>query len=83
MCIRDSAITNRIGRITLAGAITEYPLGPQTRSAGAGTENAPTATPYPGWLATGPDGAIWFTEAIGSIVRFSVPTAASKARHPL
>jgi virginiamycin B lyase len=79
----EGAVTNRIGRITVAGAIAEYTLGPQARPAGTGTENTPTATPYPGWLAAGSDGAIWFTEAIGSIVRFSVPTAASKDRHRL
>jgi len=51
--------------------------------AASSTEYKPTATPYPGWLATGPDGAIWFTESIGAIVRFSAPTAASRIRRPL
>jgi hypothetical protein len=80
----EGAITNRIGRITLDGAITEYSQGPvQTRIvAPPVTGNAPSAPAYPGWLAAGPDGAIWFTEAIGDIVRFSIPTATSKARRP-
>ena len=58
------------------------PSAPQTRIATTLLENAPAAPPFPGWLAVGPDGAIWFTEAIGAVVRFSVPAAAGKARRP-
>lgn len=42
------AAHNAIGRITTAGAITEYPL--------------PTPNAYPGRIVTGPDGTLWFTE---------------------
>jgi len=41
--------TNKIGRITTAGAVTaEYPI--------------PTTTSYPWEIVAGPDGALWFTE---------------------
>jgi virginiamycin B lyase len=39
---------NNIGRITTAGAITEYPI--------------PTPNSAASSIATGPDGALWFTE---------------------
>jgi len=64
---------DRIGRITTAGAITEYAL-PSPGS-------SPTA------ITPGPDGALWFTEqygnrigritTTGAISEFTVPTAAS------
>jgi virginiamycin B lyase len=38
---------SKIGRISMAGDITEYPL--------------PTAGSNPDWITTGPDGALWFT----------------------
>jgi len=41
---------NKIGRITSAGAITEYPL--------------PTAGSEPNGIAAGPDGALWFAEGV-------------------
>jgi streptogramin lyase len=44
---------NKIGRITTAGVITEYPLG------GA----AKTGSPWD--IIIGPDGAMWFTETLG------------------
>lgn len=44
--------TGRIGRITLSGAITEFPV--------------PTANALPYAVVVGPDGAIWFTEALGN-----------------
>jgi virginiamycin B lyase len=45
---------NKIGRITTAGVITEYPLG------GA----AKTGSPWD--IVVGPDGAMWFTETLGN-----------------
>jgi streptogramin lyase len=64
---------NRIGRITMTGAITEFPL--------------PTAGSSPAGIAAGPDGAMWFTQRNGNrigritmagvITEFAVPTADS------
>jgi hypothetical protein len=61
---------NKIGRITTAGAITEFPI--------------PTADSQPSGITAGPDGALWFTEAVGNkigrittsgvITEFSVPS---------
>jgi streptogramin lyase len=45
---------NKIGRITTAGVITEYPLG----------GSAQTGSPWD--IVVGPDGALWFTETLGS-----------------
>ena len=45
---------NKIGRITTAGAVTEYPVG--------GTYQ--TGSPWA--IIVGPDGAMWFTETLGS-----------------
>jgi virginiamycin B lyase len=42
---------NKLGRITMAGQITEYPIP---------TPNS--SQPYQGFVGAGPDGAIWFTE---------------------
>jgi virginiamycin B lyase len=42
---------NRIGRITTAGAITEYPL-----ASGSGPQS----------ITAGPDGAMWFTEGLAN-----------------
>ena len=42
---------NHVGRITVAGIVTEYPL--------------PTSTTVSG-IASGPDGALWFTESSAS-----------------
>jgi hypothetical protein len=62
---------NAIGRITLSGAVTEYPI--------------PTANSTPARIVTGPDGALWFTEnsgnkigritTSGTITEYAVPTA--------
>jgi len=73
----EGAIANRLGRITLAGAITEYPVAAQA-AATSTKRYLPTSTPNPAWLAAGADGAIWFTEGIGAIGRFSVPSASAK-----
>jgi virginiamycin B lyase len=43
--------SNRIGRITTDGQITEYPI-----------PTADASEPYQGFLGVGPDGALWFTE---------------------
>ncbi|MGC9951338.1 MAG: hypothetical protein ABSF64_33700 [Bryobacteraceae bacterium] len=66
-------LTDQIGRITTAGAISEYPV--------------PAAGGEPYGIAAGPDGALWFTEAsyssgnrigrittAGAITEFAVPT---------
>jgi virginiamycin B lyase len=65
---------NKIGQITTAGVITEYPV--------------PTATAGPAGITTGPDGALWFTElgankigritTAGAITEFPVPTPGSQ-----
>jgi virginiamycin B lyase len=59
----------KIGRLTLSGSFTEYPI---------------TVNAYPFEITSGPDGALWFTEAGGSGIgrittggvysRFNVPT---------
>ena len=43
---------NKIGRITTAGAVTEFPI--------------PTAGSQPSAMTVGPDGALWFIEDHGS-----------------
>ena len=43
--------SNRIGRITTGGEITEFPI-----------PTADASVPYQGFVAVGPDGAVWFTE---------------------
>jgi streptogramin lyase len=67
---------NRIGRITTAGAITEFVLGPY------GGDTGPLN------IAAGRDGALWFTEpgantigrmtAAGSVTHYAVPTPDSE-----
>ena len=62
--------TNKIGRITTSGVITEYPLPD------------PMSIPYA--ITAGPDGALWFTEfgngkigritTAGVITEFVLPT---------
>ncbi len=64
---------NKIGRITPAGVITEYPT--------------PTQDSGPNYIAAGPDGAMWFTEygadqigritTSGQVSEFPVPTTGS------
>jgi RHS repeat-associated protein len=65
--------SNKIGRITTAGAITEFPI--------------PTSGGYPEDITAGPDGNLWFTEyrgnkigritAAGVFTEFPVPTSNS------
>jgi virginiamycin B lyase len=50
---------NRIGRITTSGAISEFTL--------------PNAASGPGFIAAGPDGAMWFGETANRIGRITVP----------
>jgi streptogramin lyase len=50
------ALGNKIGRITTAGTITEFPITP-----GSG----------PTGITAGPDGALWFTESAGNIGRIT------------
>ena len=67
------SVGNKIGRITIAGAISEYAI--------------PTANSYSLSIAAGSDGALWFTEAYGnkigratvsgSITEHTIPTAGS------
>src|SRR5438876_2725288 len=62
---------NKIGRITTAGVIMEFP--------------SPTANGWPEGITAGPDGNLWFTEeggnkigritTAGAITEFTVPTA--------
>jgi virginiamycin B lyase len=56
-----------IGRITTAGAITEYP---------AGTTSGFSTGQMPSQITAGPDGALWFTEegATGQIARLDPKT---------
>src|SRR5438046_8978896 len=67
--------TNRIGRITTAGAIT-------------GEFTIPTANSYPNWITAGPDGNLWLTEDCGNKIgrittagaitgEYTIPTAVS------
>ncbi len=61
---------NKIGRVSTAGAVTEYPI--------------PTPNSSPSSIAAGPDGNLWFTEQgankigqitpSGTITEFPVPT---------
>jgi streptogramin lyase len=69
-------VASKIGRITTAGMITEFPL--------------PTVDGQPEGITTGPDGALWFVESArdkigrvttaGSITEFPVPTSGSGLR---
>lgn len=64
---------NKVGRITTAGVVTEYPI--------------PTASSLPVIIVAGPDGALWFTESssnqigrittAGVVTEYHLPTAAS------
>ena len=68
---------NKIGRMTTAGQITEYPLPAGSSPFGPG----------PWGIVTGPDGALWFTESNGrnigrittegSITEFPMPFGSS------
>ena len=75
MVHRKCATSSKIGRITTAGVITEYPI--------------PTPAGVPDGITAGPDGALWFIEYAGNkigrittagvITEFPIPTANS---HP-
>jgi virginiamycin B lyase len=69
---------SQIGRITTAGAVTEFPLPASSN---------PATPSRPGGIVAGPDGALWFTDqgagkigritTAGSITEFNIPTANS------
>src|SRR5205814_275274 len=90
---------NEIGRITTRGAITEYPIPTaynynrigRTTMEGVTTEYAiPTPRSYPEGITAGPDGALWFTEALvnkigrittdGVITEYPIPTPSTYPR---
>ena len=68
---------NKIGRITITGAVTEFPI--------------PTANSEPYGITAGPDGALWFVEyqghkigritTTGTITEYPTPTANSGPSH--
>ena len=68
---------NKIGRITTAGSITEYPV-------------SPLAVPYS--ITAGSDGALWFTEyyankigritTTGVVTEYAIPTTTSSTGNP-
>jgi virginiamycin B lyase len=51
---------NRVGRMTLNGSVTYFPV--------------PTATAGPGRITQGPDGNVWFTETLASRIGVITPT---------
>jgi virginiamycin B lyase len=57
-----------VGRISTAGAVTEYTASPPTSPNGF---NVPFA------ITSGPDGALWFTDHVGSIGRMTTTGAAT------
>jgi len=61
---------NKIGRITTAGVITEYPLNGR----------AQTGSPWD--IIIGPDGAMWFTETLGNKIG-RITTAGVFTEYPL
>ena len=71
--------SNKIGRITMSGGITEYPLTP------------PSGSSVFCGIAAGPDGALWFTETdgnkigrittSGAVTEYALPTAGSSSRY--
>jgi virginiamycin B lyase len=58
---------NKVGRVTMDGVITEYPL---------------TAHSYPEGITAGPDGNLWFTEVNGKIGRMTVHGVVTEYRTP-
>jgi streptogramin lyase len=67
-------VPNKIGRITTAGVVTEFPI--------------PTPNSGPEGITSGPDGALWFTEyqanqigritTAGAFTEYPTPTASSQ-----
>jgi streptogramin lyase len=66
--------SNKIGKITLAGAVTEFPI--------------PTSASVPEGITAGPDGNLWFVESSGNkvgkitpagtvIAEYAIPTSGS------
>ena len=58
---------DKIGRITTAGAVTEYPI--------------PSTPGFPWGIAAGPDGALWFTELYGDKIG-RITTAGAITEYP-
>jgi streptogramin lyase len=56
-------VRGKIGRITTAGVITEFPI--------------PTLNSAPNGITTGPDGALWFAEGIGNKIGCIPPATAT------
>ena len=54
--------TNKVGRITTGGSVTEYPV--------------PTVSSSPAGIAPGPDGRVWFGELSGNQIGALRPSAA-------
>jgi virginiamycin B lyase len=69
-----------VGRITTGGTITEYSIPPADRAQSSG----PIDTSYSGaTIATGPDGALWFTRPLdGQIGRISTQGALTTYQVP-
>jgi len=67
-----------IGRVTMAGEVSEYPIQPGAPAAGPASQIAPAV---PDEIAIGPEGAPWFTE-IGSRQLGSVAADAPPAGAP-
>jgi streptogramin lyase len=59
---------HRIGRITTAGSVTEFPVSPGSA---------------PFWIATGPDGNLWFTERDGNRIGVMSPAGALLHEFPV
>src|SRR5260370_273072 len=75
-CVIEAGVNAKIGRITTAGAITEFPIPTANSEAYLG-------------ITTGPDGALWFNEIFanqigrittdGVITEFKIPFASASA----
>jgi streptogramin lyase len=64
------ALGNRIGRITPAGVVTEFPA-------------LPTPNSEPAEITAGPDGNLWFTEALGNRIGRITPAGVVTEFPPL
>jgi streptogramin lyase len=60
---------DKIGRMTPAGAVTQFPLPPIPVP--AGTQPTPGSAPGPVAITVGPDGALWFVGVPGEIGRIT------------
>ncbi len=81
--------SNKIGRITPAGAVTEFPIStaPPPPPPPPGVTAPPVPSASPRGIAAGPDGNLWFTESDGDkigritpagvVTEFPLPSAGS------